>query len=118
MQKLGTHVLVELWQADPVQLDDLEWVRRGLLQAAAAARCTVVGQAFHRYAPQGVSGVVVVAESHISVHTWPEHGYAAIDIFTCGERSLPEAAAQHLIAYSGAKRHFMQVLDRGIPGPG
>ena len=116
MQKLGKHVLVELWQADPALLDDLEWVRRGLLQAAEEARCTVVSQAFHKYAPQGVSGVVVVAESHISVHTWPEHGYAAVDIFTCGDRPMPEAAAQFLIVYSGAQRHVVQVLDRGIPG--
>ena len=62
MQKLGKHVLVELWQADPALLDDLEWVRRGLMQAAVEARCTVVSQAFHKYAPQGVAGFRLTAQ--------------------------------------------------------
>ncbi|MFH1810337.1 MAG: adenosylmethionine decarboxylase [Pseudomonadota bacterium] len=115
MNKLGTHVLIELWQVPPEQLNDVAWVRKLLLQAAEEAQCSVVSQTFHRFAPQGVSGVVVIAESHISIHTWPELGYAAADIFTCGDHTMPEQAAQYLIRTMGAGRHLLQVLERGIP---
>jgi S-adenosylmethionine decarboxylase len=113
MNKLGKHVLLELWELEA--LNNEEWVRRILLQAAEEARCTVVSQAFHRFAPQGVSGVVVIAESHISIHTWPELGYAAVDIFTCGDRAMPELAAKFLVENMHAGQHSMRVLDRGIP---
>jgi S-adenosylmethionine decarboxylase len=114
--RLGTHLLLELWEIDSHRLDDRDWVRNILVQAALEARCTVVSEAFHRFAPQGVSGVVVIAESHISIHTWPELGYAAIDVFTCGDHAMPERAAEYLIRLSGARRHDLRVLERGIPG--
>jgi len=115
MNQLGTHVLLELWEISSQDLNDREWVRRALVRAAGEARCTIVSEAFHRFAPQGISGVVVIAESHISIHTWPELGYAAVDIFTCGDHTMPERAAEFLVQYMKAGQHSMKVIERGIP---
>ena len=115
MNKLGTHLLLEMWDVDAEKLNDENWVRTTLLRAAEEANTTVVSQTFHRFAPQGVSGVVVIAESHISIHTWPELGYAAIDIFTCGEDTMPDKAADHILKEAKAGRHAIQHIDRGIP---
>jgi len=79
----GTHLLVELWQARGLTDDTL--IRRALREAAMASGATILFDHFHHFGPgHGVSGVVVLAESHISIHTWPERGYAAIDLFMCG----------------------------------
>ena len=115
MIKLGTHLLLELWEIQEARLNDADWVRNTLLKAAHQANTTVVSQTFHRFAPQGVSGVVVIAESHISIHTWPELGYAAIDIFTCGDHTMPEQAASYIVKASQAGRHSVIRRDRGIP---
>ena len=82
---------------------------------AAAVDCgaTVLGESFHPFQPQGVSGVVVIAESHLSIHTWPEYGYAAVDIFTCGTSVQPEKAAEVLIEKLGAKDHTLTEIQRG-----
>lgn len=80
----GLHLLVEFWEAR--HLSEVEQVERALVDAANAAGATVLHSYFHPFGPElGVSGVVVLAESHISIHTWPERGYAAIDVFMCGE---------------------------------
>ena len=118
MNKLGTHLLLELWEIDQQRLNDADWVRDTLLKAARQANTTVVSQTFHRFAPQGVSGVVVIAESHISIHTWPELGYAAVDIFTCGDHTMPEQAAGYIVKASQAGRHSVSRRDRGIPEAG
>ncbi|RMH41726.1 MAG: adenosylmethionine decarboxylase, partial [Deltaproteobacteria bacterium] len=78
------HVLAEYHGCDPAVLDDRGTIEPLMRRAAQAAGATVVGSMFHEFAPQGVSGVVVVEESHLSIHTWPEYGYAAVDFFTCG----------------------------------
>jgi S-adenosylmethionine decarboxylase proenzyme len=70
---------------------------------------------FHRYNPQGVSGVVVIAESHLSIHTWPEYGYAAVDFFTCGETVDPYLAHEHIAKMLGAGKAQVEELRRGIP---
>ena len=79
----GTHLLVDLWDAQG--LDDLAAIDRALRACAEAAGATVLGGDFHRFEPNGVSGVLLLAESHISIHTWPERGFAALDLFMCGE---------------------------------
>jgi len=84
MQALGRQVLLELYDCDAEALSDEALLREAFLDAARLAGATVVTDVFHRFSPYGVSGVVVIAESHLSVHTWPEHGYAAVDLFTCG----------------------------------
>lgn len=84
-QVLGKQLIVELFNCDQEFLKDVSTVESVLLDAARAANATVVDHCFHQFSPHGVSGVVVISESHIAVHTWPEHQYCAIDIFTCGD---------------------------------
>ena len=79
----GTHLLVDLWRARG--LDDLAAIDRALRACAEASGATVLGGDFHRFQPNGVSGVLLLAESHISIHTWPERGFAALDLFMCGD---------------------------------
>lgn len=86
-------------------------------RAAQAAGATLVNTVFHTFSPQGVTGVVVVEESHLSIHTWPEHGYAAVDFFTCGD-CLPERAHQTLMQGLQAQSAELMGVDRGLPTVG
>lgn len=80
----GTHLIADLWSAR--DLDDIAAVDRALREAARAAGATLLNIDLHHFSPNGgISGVAVLAESHISIHTWPERGYAAVDIFMCGD---------------------------------
>jgi S-adenosylmethionine decarboxylase len=115
-QTHGRHILLDVWGVDADTLNDLESLQGAMLGAAAAAGATVVDTTFHRFPIQGLSGVVVLAESHISVHTFPEHGYAAFDIFTCGSRVEPERACAHLIRTIGADDRHVRRFVRGLPG--
>jgi S-adenosylmethionine decarboxylase proenzyme len=85
-----------------------------MLKAAIDCGAVVLGNSFHHFSPQGVSGVVVIAESHISIHTWPEYGYAAVDVFTCGTTVNPEKAAEVLIERLGSKNHSLMEVPRGV----
>ncbi len=114
MNALGKHLLLELKDCDRETLDDLNFLRDILLAAANEAGATVLGESFHQFNPHGVSGVVIIAESHLFIHTWPERGYAAVDIFTCGDTVQPGKAAQKLIRGLGAKSHSILEIQRGI----
>lgn len=116
MSVLGHHWIVELTGCDPAALAEVPRVERAMLDAAAAAGATVLGRQFHGFQPHGVSGFVVIAESHLSVHTWPEHGYAAVDLFTCGASVRADAAIAHLAAAFGGTPTVRE-LARG-PGKG
>jgi S-adenosylmethionine decarboxylase proenzyme len=89
---LGTHILLELFDCNPNTLINIQHVKDAMIRAAQAAKANIVDTFFHQFKPYGVSGVVVVEESHLSVHTWPEYGYAAVDLFFCSENVLPEKA--------------------------
>jgi len=82
---LGTQWIVELYGCEAGVLERVPWIERSLLEAARAAHANVVSHSFHQFKPYGVSGVVVIEESHLTIHTWPEHGYAAVDMFFCSE---------------------------------
>ena len=114
MNALGRHILVELHDCDREALNDLDLIREVILKAAIDCGAVILGSSFHRFSPQGVSGVVVIAESHISIHTWPEYGYAAADVFTCGTSVNPEIAAQVLIEKLGSKNHSLTEIKRGV----
>ncbi len=114
MNALGRHLLLELKDCNKEVLDDLSFLQELLCSAAKEAGATVVGESFHHFAPQGVSGVVVIAESHICLHSWPEYGYAAIDVFTCGDSVRPEVAAELLISKLEAKNPTIIELKRGV----
>lgn len=112
LSTLGNHWLVEYFGCEHAVLDDARHLEEAMRDAAMAAGATVITTAFHRFAPQGVSGVVVIAESHLSIHTWPEHGYAAVDFYTCGACE-PARACQHLREALGARRTEVMRVQRG-----
>ena len=114
MNALGKHLLMELKDCDKEVLNDLGSIKGTMLTAASEAGATVLGESFHRFNPHGISGVVIIAESHLFIHTWPEYGYAAADIFTCGDSVQPEKAAKVLISKLGAKTHSIVEIERGI----
>lgn len=114
MNALGRHLLLELKICNEEVLDDLGFLKDCLNEAAIQSGATVVGESFYHFSPYGVSGVVNIAESHISIHTWPEHGYAAVDVFTCGDDVDPEKAARLITEMLGAKNHSLIELRRGI----
>ncbi|MFI5294689.1 MAG: adenosylmethionine decarboxylase [Thermodesulfovibrionales bacterium] len=114
MHALGTHLLVELRECNPEILKDLEKVKNAMVSAAKEAKATIVDISFHEFNPFGISGMVVIAESHLSIHTWPEYSYAAVDIFTCGDIIKPEVAASFLIERFESKSPSIVELKRGI----
>ncbi len=101
MEVLGRHLLVELFSCAQEILDDLEKIEALMKEAARLSGATIVESVFHRFQPHGISGVVVIAESHLAIHTWPEHGYAAVDFFTCG------ADVDYWAAHDFLKKAFM-----------
>lgn len=115
MKALGRHIVAELSHCSPEIIADLERVQSAMVQAALVANAEIRELAFHRFQPHGVSGVVVIAESHLAIHTWPEVGYAAIDVYTCGETSKPWDACRYLAQAFGCKLMNTTVVERGIP---
>lgn len=93
MRGLGRQLVVELWDCAR-WVDDPDALRAALTEAVKRAGATLIDVQVHPFNPHGVSGMALLAESHISVHTWPELGYVALDVFTCGERVRPEAAVE------------------------
>lgn len=114
MNALGTHLLVELKDCNPEILKDLNKVKEALVSAAKEAKATIIDVSFHQFNPFGISGMVVIAESHLSIHTWPEYGFAALDIFTCGEIIKPEVAAHYLIKRFESKNPSIVEMKRGL----
>ncbi len=109
MKHLGKHLILELWDCDSKALDDLEGIEQLLLDSVKACNATLICVKTHKFSPQGVTGVAVLAESHISIHTWPELGYAAMDIFTCGQHVNPSDAIP-IIKEFLKPRHF-DIID-------
>ena len=114
MNALGRHLLLELFDCDLDAINNVETVKGALIEAAKRAQATIVDVIFHEFNPFGVSGVVVIAESHLSIHTWPEYRYAAVDIFSCGEMLKPEVAARYLVEQFGAERTSVVEMQRGM----
>lgn len=113
-QALGRHILCEAYGCDPKVLNSRKMVEQIMLEAALVAGAEVREVAFHKFSPQGVSGVIVISESHLSIHTWPELGYAAIDVFTCGHHLDPWNAIKYLTDALKAKRVSTSEVERGI----
>ncbi|MGE5571873.1 MAG: adenosylmethionine decarboxylase [Bacillota bacterium] len=111
---LGRHILCEAYECDPEVLDKIEAVREIMVDAALRAGAEIREVAFHKFSPQGVSGVVVISESHLAVHTWPEHRYAAVDVFTCGDRVDPLVACGYIRDRFKARRIVASEVKRGI----
>jgi len=114
LNALGRHFLLELKDCNREVLNDLNLLEELLQSAAKEAGATVLEKYFHHFSPQGVSGAVIIAESHLALHTWPEYGYAAVDIFTCGDSVKPEVALEMLIKMLESKDPTVVELKRGI----
>jgi S-adenosylmethionine decarboxylase len=113
MEHLGRHVIIELWGCGEI-INDAALVERAMRQAVQAANANLLDIFVHEFSPQGVTGVAVLAESHLSIHTWPEYGYAAADVFTCGSTTRPEAAAEVLREAFQASYSDVRELERGV----
>jgi spermidine synthase len=116
---LGNHILVEFMNCDPHIMNDVAGIERDMVAAAEKANATVINSTFHHFSPWGVSGVVVIQESHLAIHTWPEYGYAAVDLFTCGDMDawisfdfLKEAFKSQSYSAIEMKRGSVNLLTR------
>lgn len=114
MKALGQHLLIELYGCDPGVLDDLEHVQQAMLRAADLVSASVIQVVSHKFQPCGVTVVVAIAESHLSVHTWPEYGYAAVDVFTCGPKPLTQEIQDFLIESMRATDATSVEVKRGV----
>jgi len=117
MQSLAHHTLLEVHGCDASLLRHADELKPLMLHAIRAGGGTVVTELFHNFAPHGVSGVVVITESHVAIHTWPEHAYAAVDIFSCGESLQHEVIARELCRSLGAKDYEVRTVERGLGIP-
>ena len=113
MTPLGQHSLFDLHDCDAAKLADRDVVREAMMEAVRQSGGTIVAEVFHQFSPHGVSGVVVIAESHLTVHTWPERSFAAVDLFTCST-TLDHSKVERLVAAAlGASRVETRTLPRG-----
>ncbi len=108
---LGTHLIAEFFGCDAD--DDTGFIRRALREAVVASGATMLDEKYHKFSPQGITGYILLKESHISIHTWPEYGYAAVDVFTCGETMKPEAAIESLKNALRPDKVTMKKIMRG-----
>tara|TARA_Y100001968_G_scaffold320965_1_gene354652 strand:- start:178 stop:618 length:441 start_codon:yes stop_codon:yes gene_type:complete len=114
VETIGRHLIAEYYGCDFNAINNVEYVRNHMCEAAIKIGATVLGEKFHQFSPQGVSGTVVIAESHLSIHTWPEKGYVAVDIFTCGGLE-PNIGFEYLGEVLKAKTGRVQEILRGLP---
>ena len=116
MKTLGRHLLVELYQCDSRTIGDVRSIEAIMVGAARAAKATIVDVVFHNFNPNGISGVIVIQESHLAIHTWPEYRFASIDIFTCGSSVDPWKAYDYLAKRFKAKNVTALEFKRGLVG--
>ena len=112
---IGKHCILELYNCSSDKLNDEAFLRSSITHAVQHAGATLLQLISHRFAPQGVTGLALLAESHLSIHTWPESGYAAVDVFTCGDHTMPEQACSVLIRELEARRHSLRSFLRQTP---
>ncbi len=108
----GKHCILELYGCDQLILNNENLIKISLQNAAEVAGATLLKMVTHSFSPQGVTGLALLSESHISIHTWPESQYAAIDVFTCGMRTSPEKACQFLVKEFRAKKFSLKSFFR------
>ena len=114
MKALGSHLILELHSCPAALLDDPQHVASVMTAAVQASGATMIQPFFHQFAPQGVSGVIIISESHFTIHTWPEYGYAAVDVFTCGDVIDMDVAAETLREGFEAGSLQKMMLSRGM----
>jgi S-adenosylmethionine decarboxylase proenzyme len=113
LDTISHHYLIEFYGIPSEKLDDLEWIQAHMLTSLSGSGATYVNHYFHKFTPQGVSGVIVIAESHLSIHTWPESEYAALDVFTCGDKAIADSILNHLTTEFNPTSSKVKYLLRG-----
>ncbi len=114
MNALGRHILAEYHGCDIKIINDVELIEHYMREAVLKSGATIIDSTFHRFNPHGVSGVVVIAESHMALHTWPEHGYAAVDFFTCGGSVDPWKAFKYISNKLKSSKNSFREIKRGL----
>ncbi|MCP4481523.1 MAG: S-adenosylmethionine decarboxylase proenzyme [bacterium] len=117
MKSLGRHIIAELYECNVDSIRNVKIVEKAMVGAAKATSATIVDIIFHSFNPYGVSGVIVIAESHLAIHTWPEYGLASVDIYTCGDEVQPWKAYEFLEEAFEAKNVSVMEIKRGIMSP-
>lgn len=116
MDTMGRHVIAEMWDCNIDILNDMGQIEQIFVNAALKAGAEIREVAFHKFAPQGVSGVVIISESHLTIHSFPEHGYASIDVYTCGDIIDPNVACDYISNALESKQCEKVEVPRGM-GP-
>lgn len=114
MNALGRHILAEYYGCDIQILNHLELLEHYMRKAVIESGATIIDSTFHKFSPHGVSGVIVIAESHMALHTWPEYGYAAVDFFTCGDRVQPKKAFDYMKNKLKPENYSSKEFKRGL----
>jgi S-adenosylmethionine decarboxylase proenzyme len=114
LEALGKHLLLELMDCDAALLNDIEYLRKVVSDTARQIGATVIKDSFYQFTPQGVSVVVIIAESHVCIHTWPEYGFAAVDVFTCGDVIDPKNAVKPFVEKLKATSSSYIEMKRGL----
>lgn len=113
LKEFGRHYLIEYLDCDAERIQFVDQVREVFIEAANVSGATIVGDQFKQYEPVGVTGIILIAESHFSLHTWPEDCFVAVDIFTCGEMN-PQAAIDYLQkAFSAGGVQQKMIIRKG-----
>ena len=113
MDTSSHHYLIEFYGIPSEDLDNLPWIQDHMLTSLSGSGATYVNHYFHKFSPHGVSGIIVIAESHLSIHTWPEAQYAALDVFTCGDRQIADNILQHLTTELKPTSSKIEYIPRG-----
>ncbi|BAC12894.1 adenosylmethionine decarboxylase [Oceanobacillus iheyensis] len=116
MDVLGRHIIAELWECNLEKLNNIDFIRDTFVEAAVLAGAEVREVVFHPFAPYGISGVVIISESHLTIHSFPEHGYASIDVYTCGDKVDPNIAVKHIADALESSVGQFREIPRGM-GP-
>ena len=112
---VGKHCILELYDCNQNKLNDEAFIRTTLTMSAKQAGAQLINMITHSFSPQGVTGLALLAESHISIHTWPEIGYAAVDVFTCGKHTFPEIACESMVKEFSPRTFSVKNIERQTP---
>lgn len=113
MDTMGRHIIAELWNCNIEKLNNIDLIEQIFVDAALKAGAEIREVVFHKFAPHGVSGVVIISESHLTIHSFPEHGYAGIDVYTCGDKINPITAADYIAEALEADKVEKAEISRG-----
>lgn len=114
MEALGRQILVEFYDCDSSAINDVDYIEQSMLDTTKKSNATIISHNFHKFSPYGISGVIVIAESHVTIHTWPEYNYAAVDIFTCGDTIDPWIIQESLKEALSSKNISSMEMKRGL----